>query len=254
MTVADEDPKSKAAKSDSGGVWETIKIVIQALILALLVRTFLFQPFSIPSGSMEDTLLVGDFLFVSKYSYGYSRHSFPFSPDFIEGRIWGAEPERGDIVVFKLPRDNATDYIKRVIGLPGDRIQMNNGVLSINGAPVEMELLGTEAGGPRGTISRYRETLPNGVSHEILDSMNSSADNTGVFVVPEGHYFMMGDNRDNSLDSRVASDRGGVGFVPFENLIGRAEIIFFSVGEDARAWEFWRWPWTVRGDRLFRTL
>jgi signal peptidase I len=261
MTVADEDPKSKAAKSDSGGgVWETIKIVIQALILALLVRTFLFQPFSIPSGSMEDTLLVGDFLFVSKYSYGYSRHSFPFSPAFVgglagdDGRIWPAEPERGDIVVFKLPRDNATDYIKRVIGLPGDRIQMINGVLNINGAPVEMELLGTEAGGPRGTISRYRETLPNGVTHEILDSMNSSADNTDVFVVPEGHYFMMGDNRDNSLDSRVASNRGGVGFVPFENLIGRAEIIFFSVDADARAWEFWRWPWTVRGDRLFRTL
>src|SRR5690606_27225772 len=144
-------------------------------------------------------------------------------------------PERGDVVVFKTPSDNATDFIKRVVGLPGDRIQMVDGVLNINGTPVQMEVLGTEAGGPRGTITSYRETLPNGVAHEVLDSMVSRADNAEVFVVPAGHYFMMGDNRDNSLDSRFPTSQGGVGFVPFENLIGRAEIIFFSVEEGARA-------------------
>ncbi|MGD9740036.1 MAG: signal peptidase I [Bauldia sp.] len=253
MTVAEDKPKPK--EKASGGLWDTFKIVIQALILALLVRTFLFQPFSIPSGSMEDTLLVGDFLFVSKYSYGYSRYSFPFSPDLFEGRFWSAEPERGDVIVFKTPRDNATDFIKRVVGLPGDRIQMINGVLNINGEPVQLEELGTTTGDLGRTVTRYRETLPNGVSHEILDSFtNGALDNTDVYVVPEGHYFMMGDNRDNSTDSRVPIERGGVGYVPFENLIGRAEIIFFSVDEGARAWEFWRWPWTVRTDRLFRTL
>ncbi len=252
MSVAEEKPKEKA--KSRGGLWDTFKIVIQALILALLVRTFLFQPFSIPSGSMEDTLLVGDFLFVSKYAYGYSKYSFPFSPDIFNGRFWASEPERGDIVVFKLPRDNETDYIKRLIGLPGDRIQMIGGVLHINGEAVQMEVIAETEGTFSRTI-RYRETLPNGVSYEILDSMaNSSTDDTGVFVVPEGHYFMMGDNRDNSTDSRVSPDRFGVGFVPFENLIGRAEVIFFSVDEDARAWEFWRWPWTVRADRLFQTL
>ncbi|MCC6735331.1 MAG: signal peptidase I [Bauldia sp.] len=263
MTVADEDPKAKAkAEKSSGGLWDTVKIVLQALILALLVRTFLFQPFSIPSGSMEDTLLVGDFLFVSKYSYGYSRYSFPFSPGFIanlggdDGRIWEAEPERGDIVVFKWPYDDATDYIKRVIGLPGDRIQMIDGVLNINGTPVQMERLREEegAGNFGRAVTYYRETLPNGVSYEIRDNGVSSADNTAVFVVPDGQFFMMGDNRDNSSDSRVPVAQRGVGFVPFENLIGRAEIIFFSVDDGARAWEFWRWPWTVRTDRLFRTL
>jgi signal peptidase I len=252
MTVAEDKPKPK--EKASGGLWDTFKVVIQALILALLVRTFLFQPFSIPSGSMEDTLLVGDFLFVSKYSYGYSRYSFPFSPPLFEGRFWAAEPERGDVVVFKTPRDNATDFIKRVVGLPGDRIQMINGVLNINGTPVQLEEIGQTTGDFGRTVTHYRETLPNGVTHEILDQGNSAYDNTDVYVVPEGHYFMMGDNRDNSSDSRVPIERGGVGYVPFENLIGRAEIIFFSVDDDARAWEFWRWPWTVRTDRLFRTL
>lgn len=256
MSVAEdnaEDGDKAKAKPSGGGLWDTFKIVIQALILALLVRTFLFQPFSIPSGSMEDTLLVGDFLFVSKYSYGYSRYSLPFSPDiFGGGRLFSSEPERGDVIVFK-GQDGQTDFIKRLIGLPGDRIQMLDGVLHINGEPVEMELVEGDPSSNFGTL-RYIETLPNGVSHDILDgTRNGQYDNTQVFEVPEDNYFFMGDNRDNSTDSRAGA-RGGVGFVPFENLIGRAEIIFFSVEEDARAWEFWRWPWTVRGDRLFDGL
>lgn len=276
MTAADEKPEDQrpeevqgARQSAASGLWDTFKIVIQALILALLIRTFLFQPFSIPSGSMQDTLLVGDFLFVSKYSYGYSRYSIPFSPDiFGGGRLFAAEPERGDVVVFKWPRDDSTDYIKRVIGLPGDRVQMIDGVLHINGDPVELELVeGDPNSGSRSRRLVYTETLPNGVSYQIVDTFDGgSLDNTQEFVVPEGHYFMMGDNRDGSSDSR--DPNSGVGFVPFENLIGRAEIIFFSVtptcqvggrptycSEDGgQAWEFWRWPWTIRGDRIFDGL
>lgn len=253
MSAAEKEADDGKKAKQSGGLWETFKIVIQALILALLVRTFLFQPFSIPSGSMEDTLLVGDFLFVSKYSYGYSRYSFPFAPDiFGDGRIFASDPERGDIVVFK-GQDGDTDYIKRLIGLPGDRIQMLNGVLNINGDAVEMELITGDGDGEQFSRElRYMETLPNGVSYEILDRFrNGSYDNTQEFLVPDGHYFFMGDNRDNSTDSRAPVSISNIGFVPFENLIGRGEIIFFSVEEDARAWEFWRWPWTVRGERLF---
>jgi signal peptidase I len=251
MSVATE-------KQASGGLGETVKIVLQALVLALLVRTFLFQPFSIPSGSMKDTLLVGDYLFVSKYAYGFSRFSFPWGLHLFDGRIWAAEPKRGDIVVFKLPRDDSTDYIKRVIGLPGDRIQMINGVLNINGVPVKRERVAdfvSEEGGRTVTVARYRETLPEGVSYDTLDlDPNGAEDNTQVFEVPPGHFFMMGDNRDNSTDSRVSPTSGGVGYVPFENLVGRAEIIFFSVEEGNSALAFWNWPWTVRTDRLFKIL
>jgi signal peptidase I len=249
MSVATEKTRAKGS-----GFGETVKIIIQALLLALVVRTFLFQPFNIPSGSMMSTLLVGDYLFVSKYAYGYSRYSFPFGLDLFEGRVWSAQPERGDIVVFKLPRDNSTDYIKRVIGLPGDKIQMINGVLNINGKPVERERIEDYVmirNGSETRVARYRETLPNGVSYITLDLGPSFEDNTQVFEVPEGHFFMMGDNRDNSTDSRVSPSANGVGFVPFENLVGRAEVIFFSVEDGAAAWEFWRWPWTVRWDRMF---
>jgi len=246
MSVATEKSRGK-----SSGLGETIKIVIQALLLALIVRTFLFQPFNIPSGSMKETLLIGDYLFVSKYAYGYSRYSFPFGPDLFDGRIWAAEPKRGDVVVFKLPRDNSTDYIKRVIGLPGDQIQVQEGVLYINGKEVQHEKVGEWVDDDGVRYDQIRETLPNGVSYLTLDRGHGSLDNTQVYEVPEGHYFMMGDNRDNSTDSRVL---GAVGYVPFENLVGRAEVIFFSVEDGAKAWEFWRWPWTVRWDRMFTSV
>jgi len=241
------------AKRKEGGIAETVRVIFHALIIALIIRTFLFQPFNIPSGSMKETLLVGDYLFVSKYTYGYSRYSIPFSPPLFSGRIWSANPVRGDIVVFRLPKDDTTDYIKRVIGLPGDKIQMIDGVLHINGVPVKREriddFIENEEGGRTTRVKRWRETLPNGVSYTTLDLIdNGFYDNTPVYEVPPGQYFMMGDNRDNSTDSRVLSQ---VGYVPLQNIVGKAQIIFFSIHEGERAWELWRWPWSVRWDRLF---
>jgi signal peptidase I len=245
MSVAEKTEKK------SGGLGETVSVIVQALILALIIRTFLFQPFSIPSGSMRPTLLEGDYLFVTKWSYGYSRHSLPFSPNIFSGRIFGSAPERGDVAVFKLPPNPSLDYIKRVIGLPGDRIQVRDGQLFINDQAVPREKVGqidnpdiTEVSGP---VDVYRETLPNGVSYDTLDlTPNSIGDDTREFIVPEGHYFMMGDNRDNSTDSRF-----NVGFVPEENLVGRANIIFFSIAEGASPLEIWKWPTQMRPSRLF---
>ena len=249
-----------AQSKQDGGIVDTIKVVIEALLIALVIRTVLFQPFNIPSGSLIPTLLIGDYLFVSKYTYGYSKHSLPFSPNIMNGRIWGSSPKRGEIVVFKYPGDSSTDYIKRVIGLPGDKVQMVEGRLRINGEFVKREPIkafeGVDRFGREKPVPTYRETLPGGVSHQVIeiDGDQSTTDNTTVFEVPTGHYFMVGDNRDNSSDSRVPVSQGGVGFVPFENIVGRAEMIFFSVKEGEAAWQFWRWPWSVRWNRLFTAV
>ena len=243
------------AKKKSGGWLESLKTVVYAGLIAIGIRTVAFEPFNIPSGSMIPTLLVGDYLFVSKYSYGYSRYSLPFGPGLFEGRILGSLPKRGDVAVFKLPRDTSQDYIKRVIGLPGDRIQVRNGILNLNGQPVRREFLGpyvAEGDGPRMTVRLFREILPNDVSHLIIEQTDDGPlDNTPEFRVPDGHVFTMGDNRDNSLDSRVPN---AVGFVPVENLVGRAEFIFFSVDGSAEWWEVWAWPFAIRWSRLFTAV
>jgi signal peptidase I len=247
---------TSGAKRKESGVAEIVRVGIHAAIIAVVIRTFLFQPFNIPSGSMKETLLVGDYLFVSKFSYGYSHYSLPLTPPLpalFAGRIWASPPERGDVVVFRLPKDDSTDYIKRVIGLPGDVIQMIDGVLHINRAPVKRERIDdfveAKEGALASPVKRWRETLPNGVSYTTLDLDDKGYfDNTRPYEVPADHYFMMGDNRDNSTDSRVLSQ---VGFVPFENIVGRAQIIFFSIMEGEPAWMVWRWPWSVRWSRLF---
>jgi signal peptidase I len=210
--------------------------LIVPLVIAILVRTFLYQPFSIPASSMIPTLVVGDNVFAAKFAYGYSRFSLPFSPSLFSGRIFGAEPKRGDVVVFRLPKDGLTDYVKRVVGLPGDRIQIKDGLLTINDVPVKREQLTDYVGDacgkddPTAKVTRWRETLPNGASYETLDCVpNGFYDNTQVYTVPAGHYFMLGDNRDNSTDSRALS---AMGYIPLQNLIGRVDLIYFSSAAD----------------------
>jgi signal peptidase I len=247
-------------KKKTGGWLESIKTVVYAGLIAIGIRTVAFEPFNIPSGSMIPTLLVGDYLFVSKYAYGYSKHSMPFSPELFQGRVFGALPARGDVAVFKYPRDNSTDYIKRIVGLPGDRVQVRAGRLYVNAQEVPRESLGlytVEGDGPRITVRRYRESLPAspggpGRQHEILEATDDGPyDNTTEFLVPANHIFAMGDNRDNSLDSR---EMNAVGFVPVENLVGRAEMIFFSVDGSAAWWEVWDWPFAIRWNRLFSAV
>jgi len=255
--------------------------------LAMVVRLILFQPFTIPSASMEPTLYEGDYIIVSKFAYGWSKHSIPFSPPLFRGRILSREPNRGDVIVFKLPRDNSKDYVKRLIGLPGDRIQVKAGLLYINDAPVKQVSLGVGEATCPGFgvvpgIPRYSETLPNGVTHRINSCVGSTgpADNTGVYVVPPKCYFMMGDNRDNSSDSRfnpmvtsemaeyngcpwdpaldealgTSASEGGVGFVPAENLEGKADLILLSWRQGASLFKPWTWFLNARWDRFLHPL
>ncbi len=243
------------ARRKSGVLIENIKTIFYAGLIAIGIRTVAFEPFNIPSGSMIPTLLIGDYLFVSKFSYGYSHFSLPLSPPLFSGRIFGRMPERGDVAVFKLPRDTSQDYIKRIIGLPGDRIQMIYGQLYINGQIVPRKDVGTETAegeGPPMLLRRYIETLPGGREHPILKASDDGMmDNTQEYKVPEGHVFAMGDNRDNSQDSRFLN---AVGFVPIENLVGRAEFIFLSVDATSPWWEVWEWPFEIRWSRLFKGI
>ncbi len=240
---------------EKSGFWDTVKTLFYAALIALFVRTVFVEPFSIPSGSMIPSLLVGDYLFVSKMSYGYSRHSLPLSMPLIKGRIFYEEPKQGDVIVFKLPSDNRTDYIKRLIGMPGDKIQVKQGRLYINGKQIERiadkDFVMRDERGKAMRFDRYIEVLPNGVRHPIIEMSDEGPfDNTEEFTVPEGHFFMMGDNRDNSLDSRSVK----VGFVPAVNLVGRAKFLFFSNDGTARWWEIWKWQMAVRWSRLFNGI
>ncbi|WP_425039859.1 signal peptidase I [Primorskyibacter sp. S187A] len=274
------------AKSSNGFV-ETIKTIVYALLIAGVFRTLFFQPFWIPSGSMKDTLLIGDFLFVNKMAYGYSYASCPsviipsvglnidaenicgFLKRDNGGRILGGTPERGDVAVFRHPV-TGRDFIKRIVGMPGDRVQMRSGVLHINDQPVQLQPAPAfeEVAEPQGPFGhrprcangpvgdggtcikqKFIETLPGGHSHEILNIGTQGSDNTPVYTVPLGHYFMMGDNRDNSSDSRVPSIAGGVGFVPYDHLIGRADRVMLSSGGSSMLF-FWTW----RGDRFFEKI
>ncbi len=265
--------ESEDRQQDSFG--ELVRVLVYAVLIAMGIRIVVFEPFNIPSESMLPTLMVGDYLIVSKYPYGYSRHSLPFSLNLFDGRIMESQVKRGDVVVFKRPLDKRTDYIKRIIGLPGDRIQMKGGRLYLNGKAVRRERVkdfvvnvspnthcrnGTQFQFVQADglvvcrYPQYRETLPSGRRYMTLDlAENSRSDNTRVFVVPQGHYFAMGDNRDNSADSR-RSITEGVGFVPAENLVGRAEILFFSTDGSASWWQPWYWYQAARGSRFFDSL
>jgi signal peptidase I len=245
--------KKDKTTSDDNSTKEMIKSLVIAVLLAFVFRSFLFEPFYIPSGSMKSTLLVGDYVFVSKYSYGYSKHSFPFGMPLFEGRKFETKPERGDVVVFKLPSNTNINYIKRLVGLPGDEIQVKDSILYINGQPLprkQIENFHDFNDKHSQQISQYIETMPNGVSYHVLDQYtNGALDNTEIYKVPEKHYFFMGDNRDNSQDSRVL---GAVGFVPEENLVGPARMIFFS--STAKLIEIWNWVSGLRGDRFLKNI
>lgn len=238
---------------NKNNILDNIKTLIYAILIAFFIRTFILQPFTIPSGSMLPNLLVGDYLFVSKYSYGYSRYSFPFSPNIFEGRIFKKQPKRGDVVVFRLPKDPSIDYIKRIIGLPGDEIIIVNGTIYINDGVIEQAQSKNRdkyfSDYPKGSL--LIEKIPQ-KSYNILNfEDNGIGDNTGVYIVPKDHYFFMGDNRDNSLDSRFLDQ---VGYVSYDNLIGRAEFLFFSSDKSIPLWKFWQWHKKFRADRIFKKI
>jgi len=231
-----------------------LKSIIIAIFIALLIRSFIFEPFNIPSGSMKPNLLVGDFIFVSKYSYGFSKHSLPFSLPFIPKKIFSKTPERGDVVVFKTPENNRTDYIKRVIGLPGDKIEIKNGIIFINESEILRKKLNdfidTDNNTSNKRVRMYKEYFYNKEINILDITDNGIADNTQLFKVPENHFFVMGDNRDNSQDSRFISS---VGFIPYENLVGKAQFIFFSL-ENSRFLQIWKWPNSIRYERIFQKI
>jgi signal peptidase I len=241
-------------KGKKNSFFGNLKSIFIAIFIALLIRSFIFEPFNIPSGSMKPNLLVGDFIFVSKYSYGFSKHSLPFSIPLIPGKIFSNTPERGDVVVFKTPENNRTDYIKRVIGLPGDKIEIKNGIIFINGSEILRKKLNdfidTDNKTSNKRVRMYNEYFFNKEINILDITDNGIADNTQLFNVPENHFFVMGDNRDNSQDSRFIST---VGFIPYENLVGKAQFIFFSL-ENARFLQIWKWPSSIRYERIFQKI
>ena len=251
-------PKPQKPKETTA---EMVRSFIVAVLIALVFRSVAYEPFHIPSGSMLSTLWEGDYVFVSKFSYGYSRFSFPFAPHLFDGRIFETKPQRGDVVVFRIPSNTHIDYIKRVIGLPGDTVQMKHDRLYINGEIVEQTRRGEEdvpsIYGDVRAIPRYEEVLPGGKHHIVLDQDTHGAlDDTPLFTVPEGHYFMMGDNRDDSADSRYHAMDGSipVGYVPLENIIGRADLILLSFNTDISLWKIWEWPHAFRAGRWFKAV
>ena len=235
---------------------ENIKVLFYALLIALFIRSFFFQPFYIPSSSMEPNLLIGDRLFASKYSYGYSRHSLPFSPKIYNGRILEKKPKIGDIIIFKTPADNKTDYIKRLIGQPGDIIQIINKDLYINNIKIDKKKLSINqkiyCGKESLEVDFFEETLPNGKKHIVVYRRDGSMINSDKYIVPKDHYFFMGDNRDCSKDSRFLSS---VGYVSFNNLVGKAQLIFFSNNKkEGSFFKFWKWNKSIRMNRFFKEI
>jgi signal peptidase I len=272
---APETSTDKPPEKKKEGLWETVRFVLTVVLIAVVIRTFFIAPFSIPSGSMVPRLLIGDYLFVSKWPYGYSRYSFPFGVANFDGRVWGGVPERGDVVVFRYPGANE-DWVKRVVGLPGDTVEIRAGEVILNGRPLQRSRIGDylmpvspnsecrkvgpesrdvtdAAGAPACAYPRYRETLPGGRSYDILDQGEGPNDYRAPVVVPAGHLFVMGDNRDDSEDGRVPLERGGVGMLPIDNVLGRVLITFWSTDGSSSYWKPWTWFSAARWDRIGNT-